>query len=81
MDELFRINSPAGKEIKLTDDEEDDPFNPKNEEKPQRQAKPVAANINIQPSVVVQKKDEEIPVKPVSQFDFVKLNLFWWLIL
>lgn len=65
MDELFRINSPPTsdnniKEIKLTDDEEDDPFDPSNESQKAVTAKtpvvegPAAANISVKPSLTTQ---------------------------
>lgn len=70
MDDIFRINSPPAstnniKEIKLTDDEEDDPFDPtpKTKSEPARVDPPAAANINVN-SVSVQKSQEEISVKP-----------------
>lgn len=54
MDDIFRDNAPPSskiQEIKLTDDEEDDPFDPKSESKPVVKAAPVVpASININPA-------------------------------
>jgi hypothetical protein len=52
MDEVFKINSPTNaiKEIKLTDDEEDDPFSLDNEKKVNNtSSNPVS--VSIQPSI------------------------------
>ena len=57
MDEMFRVNSPPVKEIKLTDDEEDDPFSPDNKvsiSTPNLESNS-QPTINIQPSVSSQK--------------------------
>ena len=57
MDEVFRVNSPPVKEIKLTDDEEDDPFSLDN--KVSNSTPNLESNsqptINIQPAVSTQK--------------------------
>lgn len=57
MDEVFRVNSPPVKEIKLTDDEEDDPFSLDN--KVDNSTPNLESNsqptINIQPAVSTQK--------------------------
>lgn len=61
MDELFRVNSPAVKEIKLTDDEEDDPFSldsKVNNSMPNLESNS-QPTINIQPSVSTQKIKSE----------------------
>ena len=57
---MFRVNSPPVKEIKLTDDEEDDPFSPDNKVSKVSISTPnLESNsqptINIQPSVSSQK--------------------------
>lgn len=69
MDEIFKANSPQTKEIKLTDDEEDDPFDPKNEDKPKNsESKTTPAAISVN-----EKSDE---VKPVPNGTELKHTSF-----
>ena len=76
MDELFRINSNQSnddkeiKDVKLTDDENDDPFNPGNESKPPKSEPPT---INIKP-VVSQKSIEDIQAKTNNTFNGTELK-------
>jgi len=76
MDELFRINSNQSnddkeiKDVKLTDDENDDPFNPDNESKTPKSEPPT---INIKP-VVSQKSIEDIQAKTKNTFNGTELK-------